>query len=235
MLYSLLNLGGAVAGFAIDYLAGEPWDLGVLGVRTPISGMRMALLMGFVSNAVCWVLAFTLRPTKVEDEEDAAGQDHYEQSLFVDVAPAESQPAAVSEEDPGKPLAWTTTEEARRRARPEEFRDVTLDGLEPGVAVADEDARRQREAQAEEANEDGSSRSSRNPLVVLRAVVAERNFGRFFWLMMLLTAIQTEWHHNSATLPKFLIRLHGDTVRRHPPQKKSLPMIMRCQKPKVHS
>ena len=28
--------------------------------------------------------------------------------------------------------------------------------------------------------------------------------------MILLVLVKTEWHHNAATLPKFLIRLHGD-------------------------
>ena len=37
---------------------------------TPISGMRMALALGFLTNAVCWVLSFTLRPIKVEEEEE---------------------------------------------------------------------------------------------------------------------------------------------------------------------
>lgn len=40
----------------------------------------------------------------------------------------------------------------------------------------------------------------------------DKNFWRFFALMMLLVLVKTEWHHNAATLPKFLIRLHGDRV-----------------------
>ena len=66
VLYAIYNLGGALAGFAIDLVSQYTWS----PWGTPISGMRMALLMGFFTNAVCWCCAFMLRPIKVEEEEE---------------------------------------------------------------------------------------------------------------------------------------------------------------------
>lgn len=159
VLSSILNLGGATAGFVIDYLTGTSWNLGVLGVSTPLSGMRFTLLMGFVSNAVCLLLAFTLRPIKVED-----------QSPFLSSDP----------DVPVEPARPQTQSEVQNLRKSSEGKPAAL--------------------------------NTGNPLAVLRQVLSAPNFGRFFWMMMLLCAIKTEWHHNAATLPKYLIRTNGDRV-----------------------
>ncbi len=155
LLSSILNIGGAVAGFVIDYLTGTSWNLGVLGVDTPLSGMRFALLMGFVSNTVCLLLAFTLRSGSIKVEEEP-------------VSPS----------------------------------NLTEGGAKAEVSGA----KNERNIRVE------SLATSRNPLQILGQVVAAANFARFFWMMMLLCAIKTEWHHNAATLPKYLIRINGDSV-----------------------
>jgi hypothetical protein len=164
LLSSILNLGGAVAGFAIDYLTGTSWNLGILGVDTPLSGMRFTLLMGLASNMVCLVLAFTLRPIQIADKEPSSPST------------SEAKPAA------GGAAAVGTPDEST----------VTAKGASSSTAAA--------------------GAQTTNPLDVLRQVVSAPNFGRFFWMMMLLCAIQTEWHHNAATLPKYLIRENGDSV-----------------------
>ena len=138
MIYAIYNLGGALAGFVVDYVSGSTWNL----FGTPISGLRMALAVGFATNMVCWILAFTLRPIKVEEDST--------ESLMED----KKVPA-------------------------------NLKTLEKGES---------------------------NPIVIIRQVSKDRNFWRFLALMILLVLVKTEWHHNAATLPKFLIRLHGDDV-----------------------
>ena len=139
MYYAIYNFGGAAAGFVIDFVSGSTWHL----FGTPISGMRMALAVGFLTNTVCWILALTLRPIKVE--EDAAEKD----------------------------------------------------------LLANEKA---------EAKLQALSKGESNPVVIIQKVSKDRNFWRFLMLMFLLVLVKTEWHHNAATLPKFLIRLHGDEV-----------------------
>ena len=61
---------------------------------TPISGMRMALFVGFLTNAVCWVLAFTLRPIKVEEDE------HEDAQTQAETAKPKSQPLGKMESNP---------------------------------------------------------------------------------------------------------------------------------------
>ena len=142
MLYAIYNFGGAMAGFVIDFVSGSTWHL----FGKPISGMRMALAVGFATNMVCWILAFTLRPIKVEEEDGA------EKDLLAD-------------------------EKENAKAK--------LQALGKGES---------------------------NPLIIIQKVSKDRNFWRFLVLMFLLVLVKTEWHHNAATLPKFLIRLHGDEV-----------------------
>ena len=43
----------------------------------------------------------------------------------------------------------------------------------------------------------------------IRFCERDSNFWRYLGLTFLLVLVKTEWHHNAATLPKFLIRLHG--------------------------
>jgi|EP01046_Picozoa_sp_COSAG06_P001789 MFS family permease len=46
MYYAIYNMGGALAGFAIDAVSGYTWS----PWGDPISGLRMALLMGLGTN-----------------------------------------------------------------------------------------------------------------------------------------------------------------------------------------
>lgn len=140
--YAVMNFGGAVAGFIIDFVTGDSWNL----FGTPVSGLRMALFLGFVTNSLCFAASATLRPLQVADDAEA------ELSDAAAAEQAESQAAAV------------------RSAQPAE----------------------------------------RSPIVILQRVSKDRNFWRYVALMILLVLVKTEWHHNAATLPKFLIRLHGD-------------------------
>eukprot|EP01051_Picozoa_sp_SAG22_P009184 SAG22_NODE_747_length_7495_cov_7.582342_3_plen_205_part_00 len=126
----------------------------MLGVGTPVSGMRMALLMGFVSNAVCWCLALTLRSSARPAQDDigkeeargrkdggaepqaAQAQAAQRQSRFgQSLPPAGGDGPPAAQREPGAPLVWTTTEELRREGRPAEWQNLTLAGLEPAAAA----------------------------------------------------------------------------------------------------
>ena len=198
VLYSALNFGGAMAGFVIDILKVHS----VLVYGFTVTGYRLVLFSSLITAMICFFGVMGMRD-----------------GVSVDDIPPSDSPSASPVNSPGRADVEAESDPGLLRLQPSTGSPSDIKKV-PGTPKV----MRLQSSDPDEANTvAGAARLThtlsldfkppeKNPLKILRTVLADRNFWRFVLLNLLIIPAALPVKYNNVLLPKYLVRLFGRDV-----------------------